>query len=78
MYVIVAGGGKVGFYLGKELVEQGHEVLIIERGAQRAAEIEAELGMQIRNAQVSAKGLTIRARQGKPFMLEKDAQLLDK
>jgi|SRR5579871_376131 len=44
MYVIVAGGGKVGFYLGKELVDQGHEVLIIERSASRAADIEAELG----------------------------------
>ncbi len=44
MFVIVAGGGKVGFYLGKELVGQGHEVVIIERDAHRAAEIEGELG----------------------------------
>lgn len=44
MYVIVAGGGKVGFYLGKELVGQSHEVVIIERDAHRAAEIEGELG----------------------------------
>jgi trk system potassium uptake protein TrkA len=44
MFVIVAGGGKVGFYLGKELAEQGHEVVIIEQDARRAAEIEDELG----------------------------------
>jgi trk system potassium uptake protein TrkA len=44
MFVIVAGGGKVGFYLGKELAEQGHEVVIIEQDARRAAEIENELG----------------------------------
>lgn len=44
MYVIVAGGGKVGFYLAKELVEHGHEVLVIEANARRAAEIESELG----------------------------------
>jgi len=44
VYVIVAGGGKVGFYLGKELVGQSHEVVIIERDAHRAAEIEGELG----------------------------------
>lgn len=44
MYVIVAGGGKVGFYLAKELVEHGHEVLVIEANGRRAAEIEAELG----------------------------------
>ena len=44
MFVIVAGGGKVGFYLAKELVGQSHEVVIVERDAHRAAEIEAELG----------------------------------
>jgi trk system potassium uptake protein len=44
MYVIVTGGGKVGFYLARELVDQGHEVLVIERDARRAEEIENELG----------------------------------
>lgn len=44
MYVIVAGGGKVGFYLAKELVDQGHEVLVIERDGRRGEEIENELG----------------------------------
>ncbi len=44
MFIIVAGGGKIGFYLAKELVGQGHEIVIIERDAQRAAEIEMELG----------------------------------
>lgn len=44
MFVIVAGGGKVGFYLAKELVNQGHEVVIIERDAHRAEYVEGELG----------------------------------
>jgi trk system potassium uptake protein TrkA len=44
MYAIVAGGGKVGYYLAKELVEQGHEVLIIEKDARRCRLIEEELG----------------------------------
>jgi trk system potassium uptake protein TrkA len=44
MYVIVAGGGKVGFYLAKELIEHGHEVLVVEANPHRAEEIEAELG----------------------------------
>ena len=44
MYVIVAGGGKVGFYLARELVDQGHEVLVIERDGHRGEEIENELG----------------------------------
>jgi trk system potassium uptake protein TrkA len=44
MYAIVAGGGKVGYYLAKELVEQGHEVLVIERDRQQCAVITEELG----------------------------------
>ena len=31
MYIIVVGGGKVGYYLAKELVEEGHEVTILDR-----------------------------------------------
>lgn len=33
MYVIVVGGGKVGYYLTKQLLQEGHEVLLIERNA---------------------------------------------
>ncbi|MDP8923406.1 MAG: TrkA family potassium uptake protein [Chloroflexota bacterium] len=44
MYVIVAGGGKVGFYLARELVAQGHEVLVIEKSATRVDAIANELG----------------------------------
>jgi len=44
MYAIVAGGGKVGYYLAKELVEQGHEVLVIERDAKQCAIIQEDLG----------------------------------
>jgi trk system potassium uptake protein TrkA len=44
VYAIVAGGGKVGFFLGRELIEQGHEVLIIENNAERAEFIANELG----------------------------------
>jgi len=44
MYLVVVGGGKVGFYLAKELVEANHEVLVIERNAAKCAEISEELG----------------------------------
>ena len=44
MYIIVAGGGKVGFYLARELIAQGHEVLLIERSGARCEVIAAELG----------------------------------
>jgi len=36
VYIIVVGGGKVGYYLAKELVEEGHEVLVIEKDAVKA------------------------------------------
>ena len=31
MYILVVGGGKVGYYLTKSLLAEGHEVLLIER-----------------------------------------------
>src|SRR6476469_8308723 len=31
MYVIVVGGGKVGYYLTKTLVNEGYEILLIEK-----------------------------------------------
>jgi trk system potassium uptake protein TrkA len=44
MYIIVAGGGKVGYHLAKELLAQGHEVVVIEANRQRAQRIAEELG----------------------------------
>lgn len=44
MYVIVVGGGKVGFQLARELVEANHEVLVIEQDTEKVNEISNELG----------------------------------
>ncbi len=44
MYIIVVGGGKVGYYLAKELVEEGHEVLVIEKDATKVEHIAEDLG----------------------------------
>src|SRR5579859_7097956 len=44
MYAIIAGGRKVGFFLARELIEQGHEILIIEQNPERAEFIANELG----------------------------------
>ena len=44
MFVLVVGGGKVGYYLTKELLEQGHEALLIERKSERVDQIIEELG----------------------------------
>jgi trk system potassium uptake protein TrkA len=44
MYIIVVGGGRVGFYLGKELLEAGHEIVVLEKNERRARQIADELG----------------------------------
>ena len=44
MYIIVVGGGKVGYYLAKELVEEGHEVLVIEKDVTKVERIAEDLG----------------------------------
>lgn len=44
MFVLVVGGGKVGYYLTKELIESGHEVVLMEKDRARAAQIIDELG----------------------------------
>jgi trk system potassium uptake protein TrkA len=44
MFVLVVGGGKVGYYLAKELIEGGHEVVLMEKDRARAAQIIDELG----------------------------------
>ncbi|MCY4638759.1 MAG: NAD-binding protein [Chloroflexi bacterium] len=48
MYIIVVGGGRVGRGLALELQGQpDHEVVLIERGAERAAELRTELGEMV-------------------------------
>jgi trk system potassium uptake protein TrkA len=44
MYILIAGGGKVGFHLAEELLNENHEVLIVERDGARVAQIREELG----------------------------------
>jgi trk system potassium uptake protein TrkA len=44
MFVVVVGGGKVGYYLTKELIEAGHEVVLMEKDRGRADQISDEIG----------------------------------
>jgi trk system potassium uptake protein TrkA len=44
MYVIVVGGGKVGYYLTKQLLTEGHEVLLLEKDRRRQATLAEQLG----------------------------------
>jgi len=44
MYIIIVGGGRVGYHLASALLEEGHEVLIIEKNASYCDIINEELG----------------------------------
>ncbi len=44
MYIVVVGGGRVGYYLTITLLEEGHEVLIVEKNTTISDGIVAELG----------------------------------
>lgn len=44
MYIIVVGGGRLGYYLTKALLDEGHEVLVIEKDAATSQAIISEMG----------------------------------
>jgi trk system potassium uptake protein TrkA len=44
MYIVVVGGGRLGYYLTKVLLNEGHEVLIVEKSASVCKIINDELG----------------------------------
>ncbi len=44
MYVIIVGGGRVGATLSRELLREGHEVLVIERQQARSGLLKEALG----------------------------------
>lgn len=44
MYIVVVGGGRVGYYLSKALLDERHEVVLVEKNAQICDTINDELG----------------------------------
>ena len=44
MYIIIVGGGRVGYYLLKAMLKEEHEVLVIEKDARLCQVINDELG----------------------------------
>jgi trk system potassium uptake protein TrkA len=47
MYILIGGGGQVGYYLAKGLLQQGHEVLLLEKDGRRVAQLAEELGTSV-------------------------------
>ena len=44
MYLIIVGGGSVGYHLAKQLLREGHEVLVIDKDPAKCERFEDELG----------------------------------
>ena len=44
MYIVIVGGGRLGYYLTKALLNEGHEVLLLEKDATVCDTITEELG----------------------------------
>lgn len=44
MYIIIVGGGKVGYYLTKHLLDSGNEVVVIEKNSRKVENIISDLG----------------------------------
>jgi trk system potassium uptake protein TrkA len=47
MYILIIGGGKIGYYLAKTLRQSDHRVGIVERDAQRCATLAEDLGITV-------------------------------
>jgi len=47
MYIIIGGGGDVGYYLTRNLLNHGHEVLLLEKQAVRYQTLSDELGQAV-------------------------------
>ncbi|MFC1964218.1 potassium channel family protein [Chloroflexota bacterium] len=44
MYIVIVGGGRVGYFLTRTLINEGHEVLVIEKNARVYESIKEEMG----------------------------------
>ncbi len=44
MYIIIVGGGRLGYYLARTLLDEKHEVLIIEKDAVAVQTINSDMG----------------------------------
>jgi trk system potassium uptake protein TrkA len=69
MYVIIVGAGKVGWNLGRELLEKGHEVTLIENDHNRYLAVEQELEHNVQYGDASELWVLERAGIGRADMV---------
>lgn len=56
MYVVIVGGGRAGFHLSKMLVENGHEVCVIEQDREKCDRLRQELPIRVVHADGAEDG----------------------
>ena len=66
MYVLVAGGGKVGANVTRSLLRQGHEVTIIEQRSERFRVLEEEFDYRVQRGDATELHVLERAGIGRP------------
>jgi trk system potassium uptake protein TrkA len=66
MYILVAGGGKVGANLARALIEMGHEVTVIEQRQDRFEKLEEELEHQVQRGDATEIYILERAGVARP------------
>jgi trk system potassium uptake protein TrkA len=66
VYVIDAGGGKVGAYVARTLLRTGHEVTLIEQEPERFAKLEEEFEHQVHLGDATELYVLERAGIGRP------------
>ena len=69
MYVIVVGAGKVGWNLGRELLDKDHEVTLIEKDRNRYLAVEQELEHNVQYGDASELWILERAGIGRADMV---------
>ena len=47
MFILIVGGGKVGSYLSRALVNQGHEIVVVEKDERKAKMLERLIDRQV-------------------------------
>jgi trk system potassium uptake protein TrkA len=64
-YVIIMGGGKVGYYLGRTLLEEGHEITVVESDPEIFALVSRQLDCPVIQGDGSTYGVLERAGAGR-------------
>lgn len=64
-YVIIMGGGKVGYYLGRTLLEEGHEITVVESDPEIFALVSRQLDCPVIPGDGSTYGVLEKAGAGR-------------